>query len=257
MHRLHSHDDLLDLSGGDPWVRWSLAAPLQTEAWAHEGVALVERVGRRRGFWVVPFGSAGAGAGAADRLRSALVTLRDEGHLDRLGSQSVSVPQQHAAVAHEVLDLTEGGDWDWMWTTTPPPPQVGEDRVVELDDARDAEELLTFSRRHNPRVWTEIGTGRVQRWVGIRDTDGALVAVGGAETETSGIPHLAGIVTDTALRGQGLGTAVSTHLTRWALAGHGVSTLGMFSDNAAARRVYDRMGYRTAHAWHSRGLAGR
>jgi predicted GNAT family acetyltransferase len=110
---------------------------------------------------------------------------------------------------------------------------------------------------NNPRVWTEVGTGRVVRWVGLRAQDGSLLAVGGAELEASGVPHLAGIVTALDQRGQGLGTVVSAALTRWAVAQHGVCTLGMFSDNEPARRLYGRLGYRTARSWHSRTLVPR
>lgn len=260
MHRLTSHRDLLDRSGGDPWVRWAVPDPLRTEVWVQENVAMVERVGRRRGFWVAPLRpgmpqvlNPARLAEEGGRVREALTALRDEGHLERLGSQSVSVVQEHGEVAHEVLPLGPGGDWDWMWTATPPPPVVGH-RLVVLDDTTDADELTAFSHAHNPRVWTEIGTGKVRHWVGVRSADGTLLAVGGAEAEETGVPHLAGIVTHVGHRGQGLGRAVSAELTRWAIAGHGVSTLGMFSDNDAARSVYDRLGYRTARAWHSRQL---
>lgn len=259
MHRLTSHAELLDRSGDDPWVRFALDPRLPGEAWVHDGVALIERPGRhRRGLWVAPLrpgmpppASADELASEGARVRAALRALRDGGHLERLDLAAVSVPQEHADVAHAELELGEGGDWDWMWTTTAPPkPTMA---VVEIDDAADAEEICAFTHAHNPRVWTEVGTGLVHHWLGVRD-DGRLVAVGGAETEASGVPHLAGIVTDSARRGEGLATAVSAHLTRWALAGHGACTLGMFSDNAAARRVYHRLGYRTARAWHSRQL---
>lgn len=263
MHRLDHHRELLDRSGGDPWVRRAVPDPLEGEVWVHQDVALVERIGRRRGFWVAPLrGGMGQLTSPADlseesgRVRAALTELRDGGHLARLSSQSVSVVQEHGAVAHEVLDLADGGDWDWMWTATMPPVHPAEARIVVLDDSADAEELRTFSSTHNPRVWTEIGTGRVRHWLGIRDEEGRLLAVGGAEAESTGAPHLAGIVTHTGHRGEGLGTAVSAALTRWSLDNHGIATLGMFSDNSAARAVYDRLGYRTARAWHSRGLTG-
>ena len=123
-----------------------------------------------------------------------------------------------------------------------------------LDDRADKAELLDFAHAHNPRVWTRIGEGAVTRWVGVRDADGSLLAVGGAEREDSGAPHLAGIVTATHARGQGWGSVVSAALTRWAVAAHGVCTLGMFSDNEPARRLYRRPGYRTARRWCSRHL---
>ncbi|HSP59420.1 MAG TPA: GNAT family N-acetyltransferase [Ornithinimicrobium sp.] len=253
MRRVRSHAELLELSGGDPWVRWALDPALPGEAWVHGPVALVERLGGRRGFWVAPL-TAATGADA-DAVRAALVALRDGDHLRRLRSSSVSVVRPHASVAHEVLDLGPGGDWDWMWSTSSPPADSRESELEVLDDGRDAEELSSFARVHNPRVWTEIGTGRVVRWVGRRDAAGRLTAVGGAEREAGGVPHLAGIVTATDLRGRGWGTVVTAALTRWALQEHGVCTLGVFADNRTALRVYRRLGYRTARAWHSRRLA--
>jgi RimJ/RimL family protein N-acetyltransferase len=222
--------------------------------WEHEGVALVERGGERRGVWVAPLGQVSA---EGDRVRSALVVLRDGGHLGRLGCRSVSVPQEHAGVAHQVLDLGPGGDWEWMWTTRSPARDPREGRLVVLDDGDDAAEIRSFSSTNNPRVWTEVGTGRVVRWMGLRAQDGQLLAVGGAELEASGVPHLAGIVTAIERRGQGLGTVVSAALTRWAVGRDGVCTLGMFSDNEPGRRLYARLGYRTARSWHSRSLVPR
>ncbi|GAA5163567.1 GNAT family N-acetyltransferase [Ornithinimicrobium tianjinense] len=141
-----------------------------------------------------------------------------------------------------------------MWTTAAPPVRPEEERLVLLDDRADAQELLAFAHAHNPRVWTRIGDGEVVRWLGVRDAAGQLLAVGGAEQEGSGVPHLAGILTATHARGQGWGETVTAALTRWSVAEHGVCTLGMFSDNDVARRIYGRLGYRTARAWHSRQL---
>lgn len=256
--------ELLRAAGNDPWVRWALADPLPGGAVVHAGVAVVQRLGTRPGLWVAPLrppasaGGAMAEGGTPEetvRVVSALRAVREAGLLQAWGARSASVPQEHAEVAHAELPLTDqGGDWDWMWTTTAPGPRPGEDRLVILDDRADAEELQAFSSTHNPRVWTRIGVGEVVRWVAARDDEGRLIAVGGAELEGSGVPHLAGIVTATQARGRGWGEAVSAALTRWAVEQHGVCTLGMFSDNAVARRLYHRLGYRTARAWHSRHL---
>lgn len=259
-----TYADLRALSPDDPWLRWGLPDPLSGHALVHEGVAVVQRIGHRPGLWVAPLrpgmrpGAVPEGgrlAEEADRVRSALQRVMDEDLLAQWEAQSVSVPQEHATVGHEVLPLSdEGGDWEWMWTTTAPTPLPGEESLVLLDDLADSEELLAFAHEHNPRVWTRIGEGVMTRWVGLRGADGQLLAVGGAETERSGVPHLAGILTATHARGRGLGEVVSAALTRWALEHHGVSTLGMYSDNDVARRLYRRLGYRTARAWHSRQL---
>ena len=270
MQRVPDHATAVRLSGGDPWVRWSIAAPLAGEVWIHDGVLLVERPGSRRGFWVAPVTAAGVEAAPESdqdegrRVRAALVELRDGGHLQRLGSRSLSVVQAHAAVAHEVLEMGNGGDWDWMWVdastaSLPDGPSAAVPLSaieVVLHDVDDAEEISAFTHRHNPHVWTQIGTGRVHHWVGLRGLTGDLLALGGAEREATGVPHLAGIVTDRSLRCRGLGTAVTLALSRWALAEGGVCTLGMFSDNEPARAIYHRLGYRTARAWHSGDLLG-
>jgi ribosomal protein S18 acetylase RimI-like enzyme len=255
---------LLELAGDDPWVRWGLGDPLPGDARVHEGVAVVQRLGHRPGLWVAPLrpdGPADAlptGRGLDEegrRVAAALRLVRDEGLLEVWGARSASLPAEHAAVGRALLPLTdEGGDWEWMWTTALPARDPREGLLVCLDDHADARELRRFAHTHNPRVWTRIGEGTVTRWVGVRDERGALVAVGGAEREDSGVPHLAGILTAGHARGQGWGQVVSAALTRWAVERHGVCTLGMFSDNDTARRLYRRLGYRTARRWCSRHL---
>lgn len=259
-----SRAQLLEAAGDDPWVRWALPDPLPGAAVRHAGVAVVQRRGRRPGLWVAPLrpdrptGALPSGEELAEeavRVTSALRLVVDSRLLEVWGARSASVPAEHAALARTVLPLTdEGGDWEWMWTTTSPAVDRREARLVLLDDRADARELLEFARRHNPRVWTPIGEGAVDRWVGVRDAWGALLAVGGAQREHTGVPHLAGILTATSARGQGWGQVVSASLTRWALGQHGVCTLGMFSDNDTARRLYRRLGYRTARRWCSRHL---
>lgn len=251
MDLIPSHDELLRLADGDPWVRWGLPPSLPKEVWFDGHVALIRRLSVRPGYWVTPL----CGSATESEMRSALEWLAASGELEGLERPSVSVPQEHLAVAESVLDLTEGGDWEWMWTSTPPPVDSREEGLVDLDDLEDAEEIGMFSFRHNPRVWTEIGTGRMKRWVGLRGPSGDLIAVGGAEWEDSGVPHLAGIVTAVPRRGEGLGAVITAGLTRWSIEEYGVCTLGVFSDNAVALRLYARLGYCTGRAWASRRLA--
>ncbi len=59
-----------------------------------------------------------------------------------------------------------------------------------------------------------------------------------------GVPHLASIATRPDVRGRGYGEAVTSSLTRAALlGGRPVVTLGMYADNAVARRLYQRLGF--------------
>ncbi len=248
--RVTSYAELLELTGGDPYVRWGVPDPLAGEVLAVPGAVAVERRGRRHGLVVVPT-PGDHPARSVDRM---LAAIAEEGHVERLGLRSLSVPQEHSALLEARFRLDGGGDWDWMWTTAAPGPVPGEERLVELDDTADAAELVELAA-HSPRGEGEPGTGVSELWLGIRDDHGRLVAAGAMQRLPSGAPHLAGIVVATDLRGRGLGAAVTAGLTRAGLADSGVCTLGMYSDNEAARRTYVRLGYRTAWAWCSRRLA--
>ncbi len=192
---------------------------------------------------------------------SALVTLIS------LAQARGVTPEWFSTEAGAALQLPEGwasagvGEWDYMWTEEEPPdPPAGPvsdglagPDLVELDDAADAGTIEAFGRAHNPAFEGFPGWGYAQLWLGAYH-QGALVAVGALHTLGSGVPHLAGIVTHGARRGQGLGAALVRELTRRAIAVAGVSTLGVHHHNAAAIRLYRRLGYRTAHVFRTADL---
>ncbi|WP_131105306.1 GNAT family N-acetyltransferase [Ornithinimicrobium sufpigmenti] len=147
-----------------------------------------------------------------------------------------------------------GGTWAFMWTDEAddlPPAPPG---LVELDDAMDAARIEAFGRRHNPVFEGFPGRGYSSLWLGVEDAGGELAAVGAIHVLGSGAAHLAGIVVRPDLRGTGLGTGLTAQLTRRAVAAHGASTLGVYSDNAVAVQLYQRLGYAVAHHFHTRGL---
>ena len=165
---------------------------------------------------------------------------------------SVTLPRDADAhlPAHR---LEPRSDWEWFVTRAAPPVQPGEDRVGWLapSPATDAE-LLALLRTWSPRHDAEPGQPAVRRWAGVRDPAGRLVAAAAHTEHRPGVPHLASVVTDGAHRGQGLGAAVCAWLTRALLAeGTGWVTLGMYSDNAVARRLYRRLGYSGDHLFTS------
>ncbi|MGL5850223.1 MAG: GNAT family N-acetyltransferase [Phycicoccus sp.] len=155
---------------------------------------------------------------------------------------------------HLSLDPHRGGDWDWMWTRTSPPYLAVEARVRVLGP-HTRDELVAFLGAASPRTHGQPFARAAQVWVGIRTAEGRLVACGGSETSEAGTPVLAGIAVDPARRGEGLGAAVTAYLTRRAVAGTGACALGMFADNAVARRLYHRLGYTTGMEWHSGWLS--
>jgi predicted GNAT family acetyltransferase len=75
----------------------------------------------------------------------------------------------------------------------------------------------------------------------------------GAHTEFwPGVPFLASVATRSDQRGRGLGGAVTGWVTRRLLEeGSPRVTLGMYSDNDVARRLYLRLGYQVVHRFTS------
>jgi ribosomal protein S18 acetylase RimI-like enzyme len=134
----------------------------------------------------------------------------------------------------------------------------GQERVEVLDQSHRAA-LIAFLDAHNPRTHGQPFARPRQLWVGVRDRrgDGELVAIGCSEPNPAGTPHLAGITVDPALRGRGLGAAVTAYLTTEGVERTGVCTLGMYADNDRARALYHRLGYATAEVWSTRPLLGR
>ncbi|WP_374929655.1 GNAT family N-acetyltransferase [Kytococcus sedentarius] len=262
MREIHTHHELLQTLGDDPYVRWGVPPTLPAPVLVHEGAAATLRVRHRLGQVRRSAFLVGHGPGMTELVEHVLAS----GLIGRWGASGISVPAEHGHLldAHRI---EPGGKWDWMWVTEPvvSSPRVttserlGLDAVITLDDSRDAAEIAAFSEKWSPTAEGEPGSGYSTLWRGVRagaaegrPTEGELVAVGASQPFTDEVPHLAGIVTRGDLRGQGLGRLVTEALTLAEVGRTGVCTLGMYSDNDAARRLYHSIGYTTAYAWDSR-----
>ena len=92
----------------------------------------------------------------------------------------------------------------------------------------------------------EDGEGRRRGFIHVSEEDDYY---GGA------CGHIGDIVVAPEARGQGVGTALLAAAEDWARArGHRLITLNVFLDNAAARRVYERAGYRPETIRHVKPL---
>ena len=244
------HEELLRRSGGDPYVEF--AVPVEAVAVVGEHGWAAMHPWRPTGHW--------GGAAIADddappetesRALEALLSCAPDTPLEWFSTRAgreLTVPGGFRADG--------GGSWDFLSTRKVPPLAglSGDLRLVELDDAADAAELAAFGRGHNPEFEGFPGHGYGVLWLGLRDSEGALVGIGGMHLLATGAPHLSGIVVDRAQRGRGLGRALTAELTRRAIERAGFSTLGVFSANAPALGLYHALGYVSHHSFHTRVL---
>ncbi|MCK7625215.1 GNAT family N-acetyltransferase [Streptomyces sp. RS10V-4] len=155
------------------------------------------------------------------------------------------------------LVVSDPVEWVFRWTLAEPPAHPAEDRVVALEAAHHGE-LLAFLTEHSPAHSTGPGSADVSLWAGIRGADGQLVACGALSSlRDSGAPLMASVATDAALRGQGLGAALTSWLTRYAVRRYGFCTLWQLADNAPAERLYTRLGYRNEDPCVAARISGR
>lgn len=226
----------------DLFARYAVPARLHG-GWVLGGAVAFERrshSGRRN---LATWGPRGDLARLLDRLIADGVLCASLDH--------VSVQQADAEVLRARVPTADGSAWDWMATTTAPAPTPAEARVVPLDDTADAAELQDLADRENPLSEGYPGTGRSERWVGVRDDGGRVVACAAVHRLSSGAAHLSGIIVASSHRGQGLGRATTAVLTRDLLRSEPVVTLGMYADNVVARSLYHSMGFVTDKAWWS------
>ena len=178
----------------------------------------------------------------------------------------VRVTRGTGALAGEVLSgwgLRPGSTWDRMATETAPQvPDVGGATVDVLDLDRDADEIADLLAVANPTARQGVRGPRARHacWYGVRVPSGAqraprkaLAAVGSATSVPGGAVHLRSIGTLPAVRGRGYAGALTARMTADGVAEHGLVTLGLYDDNVAARRVYERLGFVLAHeveTWH-------
>lgn len=174
----------------------------------------------------------------------------------------VTVPRGGLGLLPTRVRPTRTSEWDAWFCEVPPTPAPGTDwpEVIDLDgnDPR-LEPMLALA---SPDAPIRPGDARVARWAAILDSGddvdgtGGLVAITAVTHLRSGAAHLNNVATHPARRGRGLAKGLCGAVTRDAFAeGRPAVTLGMYSDNAAARAVYTALGFVATHR-HTSGPLG-
>lgn len=145
----------------------------------------------------------------------------------------------------------DGARWVWM-SATQIAPADRRWHLIELDDDADAAELRAFALPLNPLWEGDPGEQKNRLWLGTRDASGKLIGCGAVHPTPAGVGHLAGLVVDPSYRRQGLGRALVIGLSRAVLAADGISTLSAYAENRNAIGLYQSVGYRLDHRFHSR-----
>ena len=241
-----AYDVLRGWGGAEAFLAWEVVPSQILRAWgvprAVGWLAPSAFHGRR---WLTVVGEAFDGAEVAqEALRTA----------DGQSAAGVSLPVGAAELVPG-LRLHTRDAWTWWWTQDA--PQVAPDpRVGRLDVEADAAGLahLVWQSRS---VYLQPGDPRARAWSGLR-ADGQLLGCLAVEQHKAGVPHLASVVVDREVRGQGIGRALCGTVVREAFAaGAPAVTLGMMTANDAAAGLYRGLGFTAGPSFVSGRIEGR
>lgn len=212
-------------------------------AWVHGRAAVVDGASGRHG-WRGPAFSC---VGPADDLGPLTAALAEAGE----APVRVSVDHPSYDALPRAWRPVERRDWHWMWSVTAPALALPDGvAVVELDedDPADREAVEAVLDAGYADSFARPGVPGAEAWLGASEA-GALAAVGVLIRQHSGAGLIRGVTVLAEHRGRGLGGVLSAALARRAVGGGGTATLGVYTDNAPAIRVYERLGFRTAHTF--------
>lgn len=211
----------VDELGHVPFVRHQLDPALVRGAWRAGDAAVVLAERRVVGGTTV----AATGFGGSD-LPTLLAAVADE--VDVPDRVMVTGPAEAVPARWPLAEVRR---WHWMLTTREPsPPSV---EVVEVEDPVEVSALLDLVA---PDSHARPGTPGIEAWLGVRD---------------AGTGHVRAVAVAPSHRGRGLGRELSRALTRAAMGGSGVCSLGVYVDNEPALRTYRGLGYEVVHTFTS------
>jgi len=218
----------------DPFLLHQLDPASTLRAWVSGAATVVEAPSRRRGV----DGTTTICLGPNDDLVPLMLDVAGAG----VRPTSVGVEAAACTLLPPSWAIGERPPWFWMWTVTPCAPA---DHPLEL--LTDADEINALLDLAMPDSHTR--PGGAQTWHGFH-AEGRLVAAGGLLRTADGSGHLGGLSVHPAVRRRGWGRQLSLGLTQLAQQGASrTASLGVYAHNTPAIRLYEELGYRTAHTF--------
>jgi ribosomal protein S18 acetylase RimI-like enzyme len=153
------------------------------------------------------------------------------------------------AIVAEVPDLAATAAFGWMDSRGPGPVLLGPGAAHWLPET-ELPHVTALLKVSFPDSDAQPGAPGVERWAGVRDEQGRLLAVTAVAWSAPHVGYLAGVAVHPEARGRGHGAAVCGFVLAETLAKHGTAALMVEEQNHSAIQLYRSlgMGYRTLTA---------
>lgn len=122
-----------------------------------------------------------------------------------------------------------------------PPPPPSPHRFEDLTSAN-AEEMVALVKLTQPGP-LERRTVELGHYIGVRDSDGRLIAMSGERAQLPGFTEISAVCTHPDHRGKGLAGTLMQHLMQEVFARNEQPFLHVAAENASAQRLYRQLGF--------------
>ena len=140
----------------------------------------------------------------------------------------------------DARSLRVAGEFGWMDRAEPLDDEVSDAHWLAAEDEDDIAEVLAAG---NPGSYAQPGDAAVDRWAGVRDDHGRLIAVAALAWSSPRVGFIAGVTVRPDVRGNGLSARVCRLVAGEAIRERGAVALMVDDPNPAAVRTYDKLGF--------------